>query len=227
MKIIGHRGCREHHATENTLSAFQCAIDNKLDAIEMDLHLSNDGYIVVHHDKDLKRIYDSDMIISRSNFKDLKTGTRYHKDSIVSLEETLKYIDGFPCVLEIKSEGVAEKLDQIIDNKRDNVVAIISFHSKFIRKYRSSGGVIPTGFLPDKKNFWISPFIARLSGAKIIGPSIACRYAPFLVDLARLLKLEIYIYPINSKVMNDLFKYRFKASYLVGDYPKKLRKFNS
>ena len=52
--IIGHRGASAH-APENTLAAFQMAIDAGADGIEFDVQLAKDGVPVVIHDDNLKR----------------------------------------------------------------------------------------------------------------------------------------------------------------------------
>ncbi len=52
--IIGHRGASAH-APENTLAAFQMAIDAGADGIEFDVQLAKDGVPVVIHDATLKR----------------------------------------------------------------------------------------------------------------------------------------------------------------------------
>ena len=52
--IIGHRGASAH-APENTLAAFQMAIDAGADGIEFDVQLARDGVPVVIHDAILKR----------------------------------------------------------------------------------------------------------------------------------------------------------------------------
>lgn len=54
---IGHRGARAY-APENTIEAFQKAVDLGCDMIELDLHLTRDGALVVHHDDDLLRCTD-------------------------------------------------------------------------------------------------------------------------------------------------------------------------
>jgi len=47
--IIAHRGSsREYH--ENTLAAFARALEQQVDGIELDVHGSADGHLVVHHD---------------------------------------------------------------------------------------------------------------------------------------------------------------------------------
>jgi glycerophosphoryl diester phosphodiesterase len=53
--IIAHRGASAH-APENTLAAFQAAIDAGADGIELDVQLAKDGVAVVFHDYDLKRV---------------------------------------------------------------------------------------------------------------------------------------------------------------------------
>jgi glycerophosphoryl diester phosphodiesterase len=52
--IIGHRGASAH-APENTLAAFQMAIDAGADGVEFDVQLSRDGVPVVIHDATLQR----------------------------------------------------------------------------------------------------------------------------------------------------------------------------
>ena len=52
--IIGHRGANSI-APENTLKAFQKAIDLGADCVEFDVHESKDGEVVIMHDPDIFR----------------------------------------------------------------------------------------------------------------------------------------------------------------------------
>ena len=52
--IIGHRGASAY-APENTLAAFQMALDAGADGLEFDVQLAKDGVPVVIHDSDLRR----------------------------------------------------------------------------------------------------------------------------------------------------------------------------
>jgi glycerophosphoryl diester phosphodiesterase len=54
---IAHRGARAF-APENTLESFRKAVEIGCDMIELDVHRSKDGTIVVHHDDNLKRCTD-------------------------------------------------------------------------------------------------------------------------------------------------------------------------
>ncbi len=53
--VIAHRGSSGERP-ENTLPAFERAIEQQADMIETDLHLSRDGVIVIHHDAELERL---------------------------------------------------------------------------------------------------------------------------------------------------------------------------
>lgn len=57
MRIIGHRGARNIWA-ENSLSGFRNVCGLKVDAVELDVHLSGDGEIMVIHDPLLDRTTD-------------------------------------------------------------------------------------------------------------------------------------------------------------------------
>jgi glycerophosphoryl diester phosphodiesterase len=54
--IIAHRGSREEGLPENTLAAFQDAIMAGADVIELDVWLTLDNEVVVHHDEKLSRM---------------------------------------------------------------------------------------------------------------------------------------------------------------------------
>lgn len=49
IQIIAHRGA-SRDCLENTLPAFQRAIDLGADAVELDVHVTADGTVIVHHD---------------------------------------------------------------------------------------------------------------------------------------------------------------------------------
>lgn len=53
IQIIAHRGASRERP-ENTLPAFQRAVDLGADGVELDVHLSADGTVIVHHDPVLR-----------------------------------------------------------------------------------------------------------------------------------------------------------------------------
>ena len=56
MLIFAHRGLFDRKISENTLTAFQHAVAQKVDGIEFDIRVSRDGVPVVIHDETLDRI---------------------------------------------------------------------------------------------------------------------------------------------------------------------------
>lgn len=52
MERIGHRGAKREFP-ENTLAAFTRAFERGADAVELDVHTTRDGVVVVHHDPTL------------------------------------------------------------------------------------------------------------------------------------------------------------------------------
>ena len=57
MKLWAHRGSHGHHnLLENTMAAFEQAISEEADGIELDVHLSADSVPIVFHDETLERL---------------------------------------------------------------------------------------------------------------------------------------------------------------------------
>jgi glycerophosphoryl diester phosphodiesterase len=71
IQIVGHRGARGI-APENTLASFQAALDAGVDMIELDVHLSRDGELVVMHDPRLERTTDGRGLVSEFRLAELK-----------------------------------------------------------------------------------------------------------------------------------------------------------
>ena len=73
MKTIiqAHRGASTYRP-ENTLEAFSLAIEQGADAIELDVHLTKDGVIVVAHDARLERVSNGTGYINDHTLEELK-----------------------------------------------------------------------------------------------------------------------------------------------------------
>ena len=69
--ICAHRGASAY-APENTLEAFQLAVDHKADAVELDVHLTRDGRLLVAHDEKIDRVSDGTGYIASMTLDQLK-----------------------------------------------------------------------------------------------------------------------------------------------------------
>ena len=56
MKVFAHRGASGDYP-ENTMLAFLKALFIGVDGIELDVHKSKDGHLVVIHDEDVQRTF--------------------------------------------------------------------------------------------------------------------------------------------------------------------------
>jgi len=69
---IAHRGLHDASLPENSIPAFQNAIDHDFN-IEIDVHLSLDGHLVVFHDDNLKRVCGVNKAVKDCTLEELKT----------------------------------------------------------------------------------------------------------------------------------------------------------
>jgi glycerophosphoryl diester phosphodiesterase len=105
-----HRGLHDGEHAENSLSAFGRAVEHGF-GIELDVHVSRDGEVVVFHDKSLKRMCGVEGEISDYTAEELShlslAGTG---EGIPTLREVLALVDGrVPLLVEIKAMTVADK----------------------------------------------------------------------------------------------------------------------
>ncbi|MCL2286811.1 MAG: glycerophosphodiester phosphodiesterase [Firmicutes bacterium] len=70
-KIFAHRGASAY-CPENTMEAFQLAIDQGADGFELDIHLSKDGHVVVTHDFTLERLSNGNGRVCDHDLADMK-----------------------------------------------------------------------------------------------------------------------------------------------------------
>ncbi|HZJ68848.1 MAG TPA: glycerophosphodiester phosphodiesterase [Candidatus Eisenbacteria bacterium] len=71
-KIFAHRGA-SLLAAENTMPAFQLAMDLKADGLELDIQKTKDNQIIVTHDENLKRVTLQDKKIAETTYAEIKT----------------------------------------------------------------------------------------------------------------------------------------------------------
>jgi glycerophosphoryl diester phosphodiesterase len=102
MKRIAHRGLSARYP-ENTLLAFQKAIEAKADGIETDLMLSADDVIILFHDDNLKRMTGKDAKPESLSLKALRTLQVGGTEQIPTLDELLALTNAkCTLILEIK-----------------------------------------------------------------------------------------------------------------------------
>jgi len=115
MIRIAHRGA-SGTAPENTLAAFKKAIEIGVDAVELDLHGTVDGEVVVIHDTSLDRTTDHQGCLNQTTLETIRradAGRWFSPEFVVEPVPTL--VEALECiakttiaVLEIKDPLIAE-----------------------------------------------------------------------------------------------------------------------
>ncbi|MFH8449031.1 glycerophosphodiester phosphodiesterase [Streptomyces fungicidicus] len=110
---IGHRGVMGVEP-ENTLRSFAAAQEAGLDAIELDLHLSKDGALVVMHDTDVDRTTDGTGAIADKTLAELRALDAGRGERIPVFEEVLDAVRA-PLQAEIKDVQAARALAEVMN----------------------------------------------------------------------------------------------------------------
>lgn len=100
-----HRGLWNEERPENTLSAFEAAVEGGF-GIELDVHMTADGHLVVHHDNNLERMCGADVTIGWSTLETVRACRVAETEEMVPLfDEVLEAVDGrVPLIVEVKVE---------------------------------------------------------------------------------------------------------------------------
>ncbi|WP_280855899.1 glycerophosphodiester phosphodiesterase family protein [Streptomyces sp. SAI-144] len=128
---IGHRGVMGTEP-ENTLRSFVAAQQAGLDLIELDLHLSKDGALVVMHDTDVDRTTDGTGPIAEKTLTELRALDAGRGERVPVFEEVLDAVRS-PLQAEIKDIAAARALAEVM--LRRNLVSrveVSSFHDEAI-----------------------------------------------------------------------------------------------
>lgn len=159
MKIlnIAHRGYSGKF-DENTMIAFEKAIEYKADGIETDVQLSKDGIPVIIHDETLNRTTDGSGYVKDYTLDELKRFRTKNGMEIPTLQELFDFVsesDLLVLNLELKNSivpylGLEEKVLNMIYkyNLKDKII-ISSFNHLSLVKIREFDKEIKLGALTD------------------------------------------------------------------------------
>lgn len=103
---FAHRGLHDGTRVENSLSAFRAAIDAGF-GIELDVRLSSDGILVVHHDDELGRVVHGEGRVDSYTARELsEMRLGDSEDTVPTFREVLDLVDGrVPLLVEIKEDA--------------------------------------------------------------------------------------------------------------------------
>jgi len=194
---------------ENTLATFKKAIALGVDAIELDIHQSEDGHLMVIHDLTLDRTYGKPGRVDRMTLKELRDA------GVPTLQEVIDTIQG-RCRLfvEIKQPkdgsshvGIEARLLRTLRvNKLERSAIVISFYKDSLRRLHELDPKLVTGYL------FVNPGTSLESVKQELGVSyVAPHYLlsnASLIERAHDLGLKVNTWTVNDPaVMKTLLQW--------------------
>lgn len=213
---IAHRGASGYEP-ENTLIAFQKALDFKVHGIELDVHLSLDGEIMVIHDESINRTTNGKGLVK--NFTKLEL----QKYGIPTLSEVLELVNRNCFInIELKGIGTEKPVVNLIENYiadknwNYNDFLISSFDWKMLEEVQLLNPKIQIGVLTE------DTILEALAFAKKIKAfSIHPDYIILTKENVALMQengFEVYTWTVNAKENIEKIK-SFNVNGIISDFP--------
>jgi len=202
--VLAHRGARRV-APENTVEAFARALAMGADGVELDVHRTGDGRLVVHHDADA----DAVGVLADRSLADIRAA----RPEIPTLGEALDACGGALVNIEIKNlpgdadfdpeEHAAELVvEELHERGGSDVVLVSSFNLATIDRVQAIDPKVPTAFLT---MFGLEP----LDALAVCADHGHGAYHPFVVSLGGRAAVEVTVRAhelgvrVNTWTVND------------------------
>jgi glycerophosphoryl diester phosphodiesterase len=232
--VIGHRGAAGE-APENTLASFELALDQGAEGIELDVHITKDGEIVVCHDHTLDRTTNGSGLICEQTMEEmgrLDAGAwfsdSFRGERVPLLREVFDLVPaGILINVEVKHayEGLMEQalLSFLRESDRMDDVVISSFDHKCIRRMKQAEPAVKVGLL------YAANLIDHAAYAQQMGIDVFSLHPHYHsigkedVDGAGAAELAVYPYTVNH-VEDYKRMIAYGVTGIITDYPGRLRK---
>lgn len=162
VSIIAHSGA-QGHAPTNTLPAFDIALEQGADVLEMDLQLTADGEVVVIHDGTVDRTTDGTGAVGDMTLEEIRElhagwyfededGNHPWRENDVRIPTFRQVLDRYPdthLIVELKTESPIEIAEPVIDLLREydrtgGSVTVASFSTDYLVPVRAALPDVPT-----------------------------------------------------------------------------------
>jgi len=227
-KVWAHRGASAY-APENTLEAFELAIRQKADGIELDVQMTRDGKLAVIHDETIDRTCDGSGYVKDFTMAELKKfhGRNIRPESdtsvIPELIEVLDLLKPFDLTVNIelktgvfRYKGIEkEVLRQVKNAGLEERVIYSSFYHPSIVVVKKLNPQALTGILFTDRFIYV-PGYARLIGADALHPPLSYLQTKKLAERKR--KLPLHVWTVNDKNMMEYLAEQ-KIEAIITNYP--------
>ncbi|MBL0939646.1 MAG: glycerophosphodiester phosphodiesterase [Gemmatimonadaceae bacterium] len=196
--IVGHRGA-SRDACENTIRAFELALEQGADGIELDVHGSSDGILVVHHDPAIRLDGPTSPLqpIASLPTSVLTAHRMASGDTIPTLESVFELIGTRATVyVEVKGRGLEEEVARLLDRFPQVDSAVHAFDHRIPARVRALRPQTPIGLLSTSYPLSLMSFLAG-SGARTLWQHVE-QIDEALVLEAHTLGVEIMAWTAND-----------------------------
>ncbi len=182
--VFGHRGA-SHAAPQNTMAAFQAAVEAGADGVELDVYLTTDGVPVIIHDEDVRFTTKGHGYITEMSLAQVKAldagdtfAPRFAGEPIPTLAEVLEtFGDRLLFDIELKysprQQGLEAAVAEVIARSgMESQVWVSSFHPHTLYTMRRIAPAIPCGLLYDPLSFG-ARLLAPVTPHEAIHPQVA------------------------------------------------------
>ncbi|MDD3368954.1 MAG: glycerophosphodiester phosphodiesterase [Lachnospiraceae bacterium] len=229
-KNFAHRGYSGKYP-ENTMLAFEKAIEAGADGIELDVQETKDGVIVICHDERVDRTTNGEGRIKDFLFEDLRkldasyiyTG-QMGFNPIPTLEEYFELVKDTPIITNIEMKtGIYEYLpmeqkvyDMICKYHLQEKVIISSFNHYTILRMKEMAPELKYGFLTEDWIIDVGPYIHK-HGVQCFHPNFH-NLIPSVVEQVKKYGIEINCYTVNTE--EDVLDLAEKGvDSVIGNFP--------
>ena len=228
--VYGHRGA-SGYAPENTLEAFELAARQGAHGVELDVHLSRDGELVVAHDDTIERVSDGTGRLCDHSLSELKrlrfnkTHPEYQNARIPTLGEVFELLapTGLKVNVELKNSLIdypgleARCVELAARMGMTQRVLYSSFNHHSLLRLKAIDPSIPCGILYECT--MVKPWeYAHALGMNALHPHFSELLIPGECDSAHALGLEVNPWTVNEEA-DILMACRAGADRLITNYP--------
>ncbi len=225
MLKIGHRGAKGSEP-ENTLISFQKAIDLQVDGIELDVHLSIDGEIIVIHDETIDRTTNGNGFVNALSLSELKVFRIKNEHQIPTLTEVFDLVNKNCFInIELKSYETATAVVRLIEkyisekNWSYDQFLVSSFDWNALQQVRFLNDEINIGVLTET-DLDLALAFAKFIQAKSIHPHF------HLLNKENVSKIQakgIQVFPWTINELEDIEKIKYyNVNGIITDFPNRI-----
>lgn len=225
MIRIAHRGAKAYEP-ENTLAAFSRAIELQSNAIELDVHLSADGEVMVFHDETVDRMTNGSGFVKDLSLAALKKLKIHEQYQIPTLAETFDLVNQ-KCLInvELKAfetvEPVVNLIEHYVTNKgwTYSQFLISSFDWTALQKVRDLHAEIPLGVLTET-NLELAIGFAEFLKAETIHPYFHLLTAENTLEMQQK-GFKVFAWTVNES--EDIQKIKsYNVNGIISDFPDRI-----